>query len=168
MPLFHKYLLIVPLCKVISTLCMYGGGGLVAKSCPNFVTSWTVAHQVPLCIGFPRQEYWSGLPFPSPGDLPNPRDQTRAPAWPQILYLLSYEGIPCVCIRCFKPDCQCGSSACIGCQKGLSVLGKQRGTHQKHSQAETTPEGVGRSVVQVCALSHCTASKVENGKRSCL
>ena len=45
---------------------MYGGGGLVAKSCPNFVTSWTVAHQVPLCIGFPRQEYWSGLPFPSP------------------------------------------------------------------------------------------------------
>ena len=56
---------------------MYGGGGLVAKSCPNFVTSWTVAHQVPLCIGFPRQEYWSGLPFPSPGDLPNPRDQTR-------------------------------------------------------------------------------------------
>ena len=89
-------------------------------------------------------------------------------AWPQILYLLSYEGIPCVCIRCFKPDCQCGSSACIGCQKGLSVLGKQRGTHQKHSQAETTPEGVGRSVVQVCALSHCTASKVENGKRSCL
>ena len=34
-----------------------------------FVTSWTVAHQVPLSMGFPRQEYWSGLPFPSPGDL---------------------------------------------------------------------------------------------------
>ena len=36
------------------------------------VTSWTVAHQAPLSMGFPRQEYWSGLPFPSPGDLPNP------------------------------------------------------------------------------------------------
>ena len=35
-----------------------------------FVTPWTVAHQVPLSMGFPRQEYWSGLPFPPPGDLP--------------------------------------------------------------------------------------------------
>ena len=32
---------------------------------------WTVAHQAPLSMGFPRQEYWSGLPFPSPGDFPN-------------------------------------------------------------------------------------------------
>ena len=39
----------------------------------SFVTPWTVAHQAPLSIGFPRQEYWSGLPFPSPGDLPNPK-----------------------------------------------------------------------------------------------
>ena len=37
-----------------------------------FVTSWTVAHQAPLSMGFSRQEYWSGLPFPSPGDLPDP------------------------------------------------------------------------------------------------
>ena len=36
------------------------------------VTSWTVAHQAPLSMGFSRQEYWSGLPFPPPGDLPNP------------------------------------------------------------------------------------------------
>ena len=38
----------------------------------SFVTPWTVAHQAPLSMGFPRQEYWSGLPFLSPGDLPNP------------------------------------------------------------------------------------------------
>ena len=38
-----------------------------------FVTLWTVAHQVPLSMGFPRQEYWRGLPIPSPGDFPNPR-----------------------------------------------------------------------------------------------
>ena len=35
-------------------------------------TPWTVAHEAPLSMGFSRQEYWSGLPFPSPGDLPNP------------------------------------------------------------------------------------------------
>ena len=37
-----------------------------------FETPWTVAHQDPQSMGFSRQEYWSGLPFPSPGDLPNP------------------------------------------------------------------------------------------------
>ena len=37
-----------------------------------FVTLWTVAHQPPLFMEFSRQEYWSGLPFPSPGDLPDP------------------------------------------------------------------------------------------------
>ena len=37
-----------------------------------FVTPWTVAHQVPLSMGYSRQEYWSGLPFPPPGDLPDP------------------------------------------------------------------------------------------------
>ena len=39
--------------------------GLVTKSCPTLVTPWTVAHQAPLFMGFPSQEYWSGLPFPS-------------------------------------------------------------------------------------------------------
>ena len=41
----------------------------VAKLCLTLVTPWTVAHQAPLSLGFPRGEYWSGLPFPSPGDL---------------------------------------------------------------------------------------------------
>ena len=48
---------------------------------PNsFVTPWSVAHQAPLSMGFPRQEYWSGLPFPSPGDLPNPGIELEPPA----------------------------------------------------------------------------------------
>ena len=58
-----------------------GGGGLVTKSCLTFVTPWTVARQVPLPMGFSRQEYWSGLPFPSPGDLPNPGIKPRSPAF---------------------------------------------------------------------------------------
>ena len=45
-----------------------------------FVTPWTVAHQAPLSMGFSRQEYWSGLPFPSPGDLPNPGIKPGSPA----------------------------------------------------------------------------------------
>ena len=44
-----------------------------------FATPWTVAHQTPLSMGFSRQEYWSGLPFPSPGDLPNPGIKPRSP-----------------------------------------------------------------------------------------
>ena len=43
-------------------------GGLVAKSCLTLATPWTVACQAPLSMGFSRQEYWSGLPFPSPGE----------------------------------------------------------------------------------------------------
>ena len=45
-----------------------------------FVTPWTVAHQAPLSMGFFRQEYWNGLPFPSPGDIPNPRIEHRSSA----------------------------------------------------------------------------------------
>ena len=45
-----------------------------------FVTLWTVAHQAPLSMGFSSQEYWSGLPFPSPGDLPNPGTEPESPA----------------------------------------------------------------------------------------
>ena len=54
-------------------LCVpFCGGGLVAKSCPALVTPWTVARQAPLSMGFPSQQYWNELPFPSPGDLPDP------------------------------------------------------------------------------------------------
>ena len=45
-----------------------------------FATPWTVAYQAPLSVGFSRQEYWSGLPFPSPGDLPNPAIKPGSPA----------------------------------------------------------------------------------------
>ena len=44
-----------------------------------FSTPWTVAYQVPPSMGFSRQEYWSGLPFPSPGDLPNSGIEPRSP-----------------------------------------------------------------------------------------
>ena len=60
-----------------------------------FVTLWTVAHQAPLSMGFPRQEYWSGVPFSTPGDLHRPRDQTS---------------ISCISRQVFLPPCLLGSS----------------------------------------------------------
>ena len=46
----------------------------------DFVTLWAVAHQAPLSLGFSRQEYWSGFPFPPPGDLPDPGIKPVSPA----------------------------------------------------------------------------------------
>ena len=53
-------------------LWMGGGGASVTQLCPTPATLWTRVHQAPLSVGFFKQEYWSRLPFPSPGDLPNP------------------------------------------------------------------------------------------------
>ena len=51
----------------------YGGDdGVVTKLCPTLATPWAVACQASVTMGVSRQEYWSGLPFPSPGDLPDP------------------------------------------------------------------------------------------------
>ena len=46
-----------------------------------FATPWTVAYQAPPSMGFSRQEYWSGLPFPSPGDLPDPGIEPGSPTF---------------------------------------------------------------------------------------
>ena len=53
---------------------------LVTKSCPILCNPWTITHQAPPFMGFPRQEYWSGLPFPTSGDLPDPGIKPRSPA----------------------------------------------------------------------------------------
>ena len=57
-----------------------------------FATLWTGARQAPLSRGFSRQEYWSGLPFPSPGDLPNPGIEPGSAVCRQTLYPLSHQG----------------------------------------------------------------------------
>ena len=57
----------------------------VIQLCPTLATAWTLAHQTPLSMGFSRQEYWSGLPFPSPGDLPSPGIEPKFPSL-QVLF----------------------------------------------------------------------------------
>ena len=87
-------------------------------------TPWTLAWQTPLSMGFSRQEYWSGLPFPSPGDLPDPGIEPRSPpleadaltseppgkprisidAW---IYLWAFCFVPLIYISVFVPVPYC-------------------------------------------------------------
>ena len=59
-----------------------------------FVTPWTVARQVPLSMGFSKQKYWSGLPVPSPGDLPDTGIEPVSPIWQAGSLPLSHLGSP--------------------------------------------------------------------------
>ena len=56
----------------------------------SFITPWTVAHQAPLSMGFPRQEYWSGWPIPSSGDLPDPGMESTSPVSSVCRWILYY------------------------------------------------------------------------------
>ena len=55
---------------------------------------WTIARQAPLSTEFPRQEYWSGLPFPTPGDLPDPEIELGSLALQTVSLSLSHELVP--------------------------------------------------------------------------
>ena len=57
---------------------------LVISRVRYFGTAWTVARQAPLSLGFPRQEYWSGLPFPAPGGLFHPETEPISPVSPAL------------------------------------------------------------------------------------
>ena len=86
--------------------CVYIGkvDGLVSKSCPTLAIPWAVACQAPLSMGFSRQECWSELPFPSPGDLPDSGTEPGSPGFNcrQMIYQLSYEGSPYMNIHVYK------------------------------------------------------------------
>ena len=60
----------------------------------SFETSWTVGRQAPLWMGFSRQEYWNGLPFPFPGDLPDPGIEPMSPTWQAAFLPLNHLGSP--------------------------------------------------------------------------
>ena len=77
-----------------------GGGGLVTKLCLTLATPWTVACQASLFTGFPRQEYCSGLPFPSPGDLPDlDRIEPMSPALQVDSLPPSHQGRIASCLK---------------------------------------------------------------------
>ena len=72
--------------------CSLGDGGLVAKLCLTLTIPQTVVRQAPLSVEFSWQEYWGGLPFPSPGKLPDPAIKPRSPALQADSLPLSYKG----------------------------------------------------------------------------
>ena len=80
----YIYIFFFFLIGLIDALFLKSGSTLpIVKSLSRvllFAARWTVAYHVPLLMGFSRQEYWSGLPFPSPGDLPDPGIEPRSPA----------------------------------------------------------------------------------------
>ena len=65
-------------------------------------TTWTVAYQAPPSMGFSRQEFWSGLPFPSPGDLPDPEIEPRSLALQADALLSEPPGKPCLVLAVGK------------------------------------------------------------------
>ena len=81
-------------------------GRLISNSVSSIVvsdslTSWTVAHQVPLSMGFFTQEYWKGLPFASPGYLHNTGMEPRSPALQVVSLAFELQGGPCTgCLGC--------------------------------------------------------------------
>ena len=66
----------------------------------SFETPWTIAHQAPLSMGFSRQEHWSSLPFPSPGDLPDPGIKSVSPALQMDSLLTEPAGKPIFSSTC--------------------------------------------------------------------
>ena len=81
----------------LQKICCSGSRWMCVQSLSHvqlFVTPWTVALQAPLSMEFSRQEYWSGLSFPSPGDLPNPGIKPRSPALQADSLLFETPGKP--------------------------------------------------------------------------
>ena len=79
---------------------MLCGVSLVTKLCPTLAIQWTVIHQAPLYMRFSRHEYWCGLPFPSPEDLPNPGIELGSPALQADSLLTELQGRPKVIQSC--------------------------------------------------------------------
>ena len=110
-------------------ILFFRGGGLVAQSCPTLATPWTVAYQALLYMGFSRQEYCSGLPFPSPGDLPDPGIEPRSPA-------LQADSSPTDLWR--KPIFQRGLLYFVGLEEMVILI-----NHHVHSYVSHSPLKLG-------------------------
>jgi len=96
----------------------------------SFSTPWTVAHQAPLSVGFSRQEYWSGLPFPSPGDLANQGIEPSS-ALAGRFFKLSHQGSPR--IRKYQPP-----NWHIGCLTAGRIFQRNSGASDGKRWTSTT------------------------------
>ena len=116
-----KYLL------VLWCVHLIGGGGLAAQSWLTLAIWWTVSHQAPPSMGFSRQEYWSGLPFPPPGDLPNPGTEPRSPALQADSLPSEPPGKPCPSSNTSVTEAWQGSSPHVGLAEVRRTVSSRRG-----------------------------------------
>ena len=115
---------------------------LIWFSCFRFFTTlWTTAHQVPLSMGFSRQEYWSGFPCPPPGDLPNPGIEHASPALQVDSLPLNHQGSP------RGPSRECQAS---GTSRLPGSAADQKGHHAKRCRCHRA--GVRSTCSSSCLL----------------
>ena len=120
-------------------------GCLVAKSCQTLETPWIVAHQTPLSMAFSRQKYCSGLPFPSPGDLPNPGFEPTSPALAGRFFTTEPPGKPTTtCVTAWFYPYQAYRWFCTICRHP-----PKRGQLQHHSGSTPLSSAFSRTVVAV-------------------
>ena len=94
--MYLKFLISVIFMLTIQNYVYSESESEVARSCPTLCNPWTIAHQAPPSMGFSRQEYWSGLPFPSPGGLLNPGIEPRSPTLQAEALTSAPPGKPCI------------------------------------------------------------------------
>ena len=132
---------------------------LVNKSYPTLLWSpWTVAYQAPLSMGFPRPEYWNGLPFPPPGDLPDPKMELTSPVTPELaggFFTTEPTGKPSLCFSqsvssvtqscptlCDPTDCSLPTSSVHGISQARTlewvVISVSRGSSQPRDQTQVS------------------------------
>ena len=97
------------------------GGDLVDKLCLTLVTPCTITCQTPLSMGFPRQEYWSGLPFPSPGHIPHPGIELTS---------LALQVVSCIEGRVFIMESP-GKHTCMCIHTKKEATGRKRGYRER-------------------------------------
>ena len=142
----------------------------VAQLCPTLCNPWTVAHQAPPSVGFSRQEYWSGLPFPFPGYLPDPGIEPRsptlqadaltsAPPGKQNLLQRHRTSDPSTNIKDFKA----GKEARLKEEGGGGGRGRMKGVALQTSPATYRYPGVPTKAAVISAQQHWTVPHILTG-----
>ena len=119
------------------------GAGSIAESCPALATPWTEARRAPLSVGFSRLQYCGGLPFPSPGDLPDPGIEHGSPARqadssPPELRLLS---IHVIYLSNLPPKPVLAGGGVGGCQGSTAAKSMETAKYETRDTAITTCHG---------------------------
>ena len=113
---------------------------LVAQCVQLFSTSWTVAHQAPLPMEFSRQEYQSGLPFPTPGNLPHPGIEPTSPTLKVDSLLLNHQGKYQVFRHRLKSEGDSEGQRSLTCCLGLQRVGHDLETERQQDFRFSPPD----------------------------